>query len=55
MSHIFDHCMRTWTESLQDYTLFSQVQHYSNPRQPPKKHICQGKIYLSKSKMTPQK
>jgi hypothetical protein len=36
--------------------IFTQMQDISTPRQPPpkKKHVCQGAIYVSKSKMTPQ-
>ena len=33
-------------------TLFTQMQENPDLRPPPSKHACQGKIYLSKSKMT---
>ena len=36
-------------------TIFTQTQDDSNVRQPTIKHICQGKIYLSKSKLAPVK
>ena len=41
------------------YTVFTQMQADSNLRRPPpqkkkkKKHVCQEKIYLSETKMTP--
>ena len=35
--------------------LFTQMEDDSNLRRPPEKHVCQEKMYFSKSKPTPQK
>jgi hypothetical protein len=35
--------------------LLTQMEDDSNLRQPLEKHVCQEKMYFSKSKMTPQK